>query len=145
MLVFHSGSGSGSRSEQGQAFVTTLKKAGVDAELIPSMKQSHADINRQFGTPGDMVTEAAMRFLNRVRGNTGGDRASTDAKLSAAASATHVGSQRRRPPADPVQPASRHAWPRRRRSGPRSATRLETLAATPWNDERIVPSAGLSS
>jgi acetyl esterase/lipase len=42
MLVFHSNSGTGSRDEQGKAFVAVLKAAGVDAELIPSMKQNHS-------------------------------------------------------------------------------------------------------
>jgi acetyl esterase/lipase len=67
MLVFHSNSGSGSRNAQGTAFVEALKAADVDAELIPSMKQNHGEINRQFGTPGDMVTEAAMKFIHRYR------------------------------------------------------------------------------
>jgi acetyl esterase/lipase len=71
MLVFHSGSGSGSRDEQGKAFVAALKKAGCDAALIASLEQSHADINRQFGTPGDMVTEAAVKFVNRMRAGSG--------------------------------------------------------------------------
>lgn len=64
ILLFHSGTGAEQRSAQGKAFLAKLREAGVNAELVPSLEQTHGDINRQLGTPGDMVTEAAWKFLN---------------------------------------------------------------------------------
>ena len=67
MLIFHSNAGYEARNAQGAAFVKRLKEAGVDAELIPSPNQTHAQINQRFGASGDMVTTAALKFFNRLR------------------------------------------------------------------------------
>jgi len=67
MLVFHSNTGFEMRNENAKAFVAKLREAGVKVDFIPSPKQSHGEINQQFGSENDMVTDAAMKFLEGLR------------------------------------------------------------------------------
>lgn len=48
---------------QTRALADTLHKAGVSAETLLTPDQSHAELNRQFGKPGDMVTAHVMDQL----------------------------------------------------------------------------------
>jgi acetyl esterase/lipase len=50
---------------QSRALAEKLRKAGVSAETLLSPKQSHAEVNRQFGKPGDMVTARVMEALEK--------------------------------------------------------------------------------
>jgi acetyl esterase/lipase len=54
------------RVEQSQSFVAALREAGVEAEIVVSLGQSHNDINRQFGEPGDRVSNRVLAFLQSV-------------------------------------------------------------------------------
>lgn len=48
---------------QSRALADALRKAGVNAETLLTPHQSHAELNRQFGRPGDMVTARVMDRL----------------------------------------------------------------------------------
>ncbi len=48
---------------QSRALAAALKRAGVSADLLLTPKQSHSEVNRQFGRPGDMVTQRVMAQL----------------------------------------------------------------------------------
>jgi acetyl esterase/lipase len=61
-IVAYSGSGEG-RAAQSEQFVEKLKEAGVIAELLSASDKTHAEINREFGQPGDAVTQAIFTFL----------------------------------------------------------------------------------
>jgi acetyl esterase/lipase len=50
-----------------ESFVKALKEAGITAELLPAPEKTHAEINRQFGEPGDAVTQAVLAFLAKIR------------------------------------------------------------------------------
>jgi len=54
------------RVDQGQAFVSALREAGVEAEIVVSLGQSHNDINREFGEPDDRVSARVLGFLRSV-------------------------------------------------------------------------------
>jgi acetyl esterase/lipase len=56
---------SGERSRQ---FAAALKKAGVEAEVVPAEGKTHGTINTELGTPGDKPTAALLAFLKRVTG-----------------------------------------------------------------------------
>ena len=60
--VAYSGQGQ-SRSTMAADFVQQIQTFGGQAVLIPGDDQTHAEINQQFGQPGDAVTEAVMAFL----------------------------------------------------------------------------------
>jgi acetyl esterase/lipase len=69
MVVAYSGGNNGSNPNRGihaDNFADALRAAGVKAEVVGSVEQTHAEINRQFGAASDPVTEAVMRFLDDV-------------------------------------------------------------------------------
>jgi len=54
------------RVGQGLAFVAAMREAGVEAEVIVSLGQSHGEINQEFGEPGDRVSRRVLEFLQSV-------------------------------------------------------------------------------
>ncbi len=54
------------RLDQGQAFVSALREAGIEAEIVVSLGQSHSEINREFGAPDDRVSARVLGFLRTV-------------------------------------------------------------------------------
>lgn len=65
-IVAYSRQGGAERAAQAEQFVARLKEAGFVAELLPAVEKTHAQINRQFGKPGDPVTQAVLEFLSRT-------------------------------------------------------------------------------
>jgi acetyl esterase/lipase len=63
--VAYTGSGE-ERAEQSERFVQALQDAGILAELLPAEEKTHTEINREFGMPGDAVTQAVFEFLNKL-------------------------------------------------------------------------------
>jgi arylformamidase len=64
-IVAYSGNGI-NRGPASEAFVQALKAAGITVELVPAPEKTHAQINQQFGEPGNAVTQAVMEFLARL-------------------------------------------------------------------------------
>jgi len=54
------------RAEAAEQFAEALREAGVTAEVVPAPEKTHAEINRQFGAPGDHVAGAVFSFLGRA-------------------------------------------------------------------------------
>lgn len=48
---------------QSRALAAALRKAGASADLLATPKQGHAEVNRQFGRDGDMVTQRVFAQL----------------------------------------------------------------------------------
>lgn len=61
-LIFHVASREDS-AEQSQALAAALRRAGGQAEVVSAPGDSHADINGEFGVPGDAEGERAARFI----------------------------------------------------------------------------------
>ena len=51
------------RAAQNKRFVEELVKAGVRAESLPATHKTYAQINLDFGQPGDTVTEKVLEFF----------------------------------------------------------------------------------
>ncbi|MBN2206904.1 MAG: alpha/beta hydrolase [Candidatus Aminicenantes bacterium] len=68
-LVVYSGSpvnaliGVGFRKEQADAYARALRRAGVKNRILPAPRKTHAEVNREFGKPGDPVSAACFAFL----------------------------------------------------------------------------------
>lgn len=53
------------------AFGAALRQAGVEADVLGSPGDTHAEINQKIGESGHPPTEAAIRFMDRVHGPPG--------------------------------------------------------------------------
>ena len=65
-IVAYSNQGGERRARAAENFVQALQEAGVPAELLPATDKSHAEINQEFGEPGNQVTQVVMEFLARL-------------------------------------------------------------------------------
>jgi acetyl esterase/lipase len=54
------------RAKDAEAFVSRLKTAGIMAEVVGAPEKTHEQIAREFGTPGDHVSERVFAFLAAV-------------------------------------------------------------------------------
>ena len=52
------------RAELSERFTNKLVDSAISTQLVGSTSQTHREINQEFGTPNDAVTEAAMAFIN---------------------------------------------------------------------------------
>lgn len=52
--------------ERSREFAAALKKAGVEAEVVPAEGKTHGTINTELGAPGDKPTAALLAFLQRI-------------------------------------------------------------------------------
>ncbi len=64
MLVVFSSERPEARTES-QRFVGALREAGATVELLEAEGKDHAAVNRDVGVPGDPMSEAVDRFLDR--------------------------------------------------------------------------------
>jgi acetyl esterase/lipase len=52
---------------QSEAFAEALRKTGAHAEVYGEPEKTHRGIMRDFGSPGDGITDAVEAFLQRFR------------------------------------------------------------------------------
>lgn len=65
-LIFHVANREDS-AEQSHALAAALRRAGGQAEVVSAPGDSHADINGEFGAPGDAEGERAASFMASLR------------------------------------------------------------------------------
>jgi len=61
-LILHVASRADS-TERSQAFAKRLREAGVEVNVVPGQKKTHATINRELGQPDDPPTQAVFEWL----------------------------------------------------------------------------------
>jgi arylformamidase len=60
------GEGDYTRQQAAEEFTTRLQEAGIEYVLVPAPEKTHAQINQEFGQPGDRVTNSVMEFILRI-------------------------------------------------------------------------------
>jgi acetyl esterase/lipase len=60
------GEGDYTRQQAAAEFTSRLQAAGIEFVLVPAIEKSHAQINQEFGQPGDPVTMVIMDFIQQV-------------------------------------------------------------------------------
>jgi len=60
------GEGDYTRQLASEEFTARLQAAGIEFVLVPAPEKTHAQINQEFGQPGDPVTISVMEFILRT-------------------------------------------------------------------------------
>lgn len=54
------------RRDQAASYASALAAAGIKCRLLPAPHKTHAEVNREFGRPGDPVSAACFAFLEGI-------------------------------------------------------------------------------